>query len=233
MQLASFSSLPRMTPAGEVTCPLMTLTTSAQLFQCCGLPGLTSTKGVVDRPGDRVKAAFDIDVEFLDELANRTRSVPKPFKDLGVAYAPAANERSEVVGQPPGQRGVVHVVMGGQDVADRLAVERVQERLQVDIVIGPRVHDRHHAATDQERAGARIREGSWITRHNAPKPRRKGLDHPILEIEGSIEWDHTATAVVARSSIERKAAASRRVARILSRNGRAKGGMSVLLTSTT
>src|SRR5262249_3605135 len=89
----------------------------------------------------------------------------------------------------------------------------------------------HLAAADDMGAGAGEGERAGVLRHHPADPRRDGLGAAVAERHGAHERDHGWSSGEARRA--RKAGAARRTALSLSPQGRASGGMSVLLTSTT
>ncbi len=111
---------------------------------------------------------------------------------------PARAMRAEAIGLGAGRsldrgRGGRVVVMrvGDEDVGDGLAVERLQQRVDMVLLLRAGIDHRDLAVADDVGAGALEGERAGIARDDAADQRRQPLGPPVFEGEVAAERDFT------------------------------------------
>jgi len=152
----------------------------------------------------------------------------------GALYRAAVGHSPGQSLQRPGQRRMVQVVVGDEDVGDPLTFGGLQDRLQVIVQVRTRIDDGDRVtAADDVGAGAQEGERPRIVGHHAADQRGEPVAGPVVEGDVPHERNHARPPASSRQIRLRNASASKRVAASLAARGRAIGGpMSVLFTST-
>ncbi len=107
-----------------------------------------------------------------------------------------AGDRAAVDGRPgrglqrAGERGVVGVVVGDQDVGDALARHGLEDGVEVRRVVGARVNHRDLAAADDVGPRALEGEGPGVVGHHPADQRRDLVAGAVFELEVPDVGDH-------------------------------------------
>ena len=127
---------------------------------------------------------------------------------------------------------MIDVLVGDKNMRDGLITQFRLERREVVAVARSGIDHGHASAADDERSSSRSGEPPWVGRDQAPDQGRHDVRLAVREREFFLERDHRSLFCPNSRTNSPSAAPSFRLARILSTNGKASGGMSVLLTST-